>query len=64
MMTPTKLLTITETAERTHTPEATLRFWRHNGTGPYSFKIGRRVMYKAEDVEQWIAAQYASGIGA
>jgi len=55
----TELLTLPETAEATRTPEATLRYWRHKGTGPRSFRVGRRVMYKRDDVEAWIAAQYA-----
>ena len=39
-------------------PLSTLRYWRHIGYGPKSFKIGGRVVYKLEDVEQWIEAQY------
>jgi len=38
-----QLLTITETAELLRAPVATLRWWRHTGQGPRSFKIGRRV---------------------
>jgi hypothetical protein len=39
---------------------ATLRFWRHKGTGPKSFKVGRRLMYREEDVAAWLEAQYAA----
>lgn len=53
------LLTVTEAAEIMHTPAATLRFWRHKGIGPKSFKLGpRRVMYKREDVIAWMEEQY------
>ncbi len=38
--------------------EGTLRYWRHAGTGPASFKLGRRVMYRKADVDAWIEAQY------
>ncbi len=41
-------------SERTGVPLNTLRWYRHNGVGPKSFKLGRRVMYAVEDVEQWI----------
>ena len=34
----------------------TVRYWRHTGTGPASFRIGRRVLYELGDVEEWIAA--------
>lgn len=52
------LLDMEETSDRTRTPVATLRFWRHQGRGPKSFKIGRRVMYRASDVDAWLQAQY------
>ena len=32
----------------------TVRSWRHNGRGPKHFKLGKRVLYAAEDVESWI----------
>lgn len=51
------LLTLDEVAERLRTPPATLRFWRHSGTGPKSFKLGRRVMYREVDVQTWLTAQ-------
>lgn len=54
------LLTIDEVAARYRLSLATLRFWRHKGTGPVSFKLGRRVVYRASDVEQWAADQYAA----
>jgi len=51
------LLTITETAALTRTPVATLRYWRHRGTGPASFRLGKRVVYDEADVLTWIDAQ-------
>ena len=56
-MTDHTLLTITETADLVRAPVATLRYWRHLGTGPRSFRIGRRVVYRLDDVEDWIGAQ-------
>lgn len=56
-----KLLTMPEVSERTRTPIDTLRYWRHLGTGPASFKVGRRVMYAEEDVNRWIEDQRAVG---
>lgn len=35
----------------------TLRFWRHNGTGPASFTIGSKVLYRRSEIERWIAEQ-------
>ncbi len=51
------LLTIDEAAALLRTPKATLRYWRHLGTGPASFRLGRRVVYRSADVEAWIDAQ-------
>lgn len=54
-----QLLRTSEVAEMLGMPEATLRYWRHIGTGPKSFKLGpRRVVYKDEDVLAWIEKQY------
>jgi len=55
-----ELLTIEDVAERLGRPVATLRFWRHQSTGPKSFRLGGRVVYKAADVESWIEASYAA----
>ena len=38
----------------------TLRWYRMNGTGPKSFKIGRRVYYRLPEVDAWLSAQEAA----
>ncbi len=53
-----KLLRLPEIAELTGIPEATLRFWRHAGTGPPSAKLGRRVVYREADVLAWVDRQF------
>ena len=55
------LLTITEAAELLRAPVATLRYWRHLGTGPRSFRLGRRVVYRGGDVSAWIESQHDRG---
>lgn len=52
------LLTIDEAAAILRTPKATLRYWRHLGIGPHSFRIGRRVFYRAGDLHTWLDAQH------
>lgn len=55
---PIDLMTTAEVAEYLKTPEATLRFYRHQGTGPRSFRMGgRRVMYRRQDVDAWLMQQ-------
>lgn len=54
----TQLLTLAEAADRLRTPVATLRYWRHLGIGPDSFRLGRRVMYRRGDVDRWVAEQH------
>lgn len=56
-----KLLTLTQVAERYNIHENSLRYWRAQGTGPKSARIGRRVMYRAEEVERWIDEQFEQG---
>jgi len=42
-------------------PVESVRYWRHIGKGPASFKLGRRVLYAIEDVEAFVdAARKAS----
>lgn len=49
-----ELLTLAEVAEIVRVPEATLRYWRHLGTGPRSFRIGRSVRYWKTEVALWL----------
>ncbi len=53
-----ELLTITEAAELLRAPVATLRYWRHLGTGPRSFRLGRRVLYRRDDLQAWVEEQW------
>jgi predicted DNA-binding transcriptional regulator AlpA len=50
----TDLLTTDEVALITRAPVSTVRYWRHLGTGPKSFRLGRRVVYRRHEVEQWL----------
>ena len=45
--------------ELTGIPAATWRYWAHKGTGPESFKMGRRRVYRRSVIEAWIAEQEA-----
>ncbi|WP_431839707.1 helix-turn-helix transcriptional regulator [Gordonia hongkongensis] len=56
-MTQKQFLTTLEVAELTGIPTGTLRYWRHRGEGPPSFRLGRRVVYRAERLWDWIDAQ-------
>jgi len=51
-----RYLTTTDVAALCRTSAETVRYWRHVGKGPASFKLGRRRLYAAEDVEVWLAA--------
>ena len=48
-------LTTEELAQLCRTSPETVRYWRHVGKGPKSFKVGRRVLYAREDVDAFIA---------
>ncbi len=52
-----ELLTIAEAALLLRAPVATLRYWRHRGTGPRSFRLGRRVLYRRDDLQAWVEEQ-------
>lgn len=62
MTSPTELIDLVEAAAELGRSEATLRYWRQQGTGPKSARIGRRVMYRRIDVEKWVEEQFADGV--
>ena len=57
------LLTLEEIATKTRVPIATLRYWRATGSGPTTFRLGRRVMAYESDVEAWIESEAAKDQG-
>ncbi|HET7355998.1 MAG TPA: helix-turn-helix domain-containing protein [Nocardioidaceae bacterium] len=52
-----ELLTLKEVADLLRVPEATLRYWRHLGTGPRGFRLGRSVRYWRTDLTLWLTEQ-------
>lgn len=49
------MLTLQEACRLLRVPEGTLRYWRHLGSGPRSFKIGRHVRYWKTDLILWLS---------
>jgi prophage regulatory protein len=52
--------TAAQLEEWTGTKASTWRYWVLTGTGPKSFKIGRRRVWRRADVMAWIKAQEAA----
>lgn len=38
-------------------PPASLAQWRHKGTGPRGYRVGRHVKYRMSEVDAWLQAQ-------
>jgi excisionase family DNA binding protein len=53
-------LTTAEVAHLLRTSPESVRYWRHVGKGPTSFRVGRKVLYDRRDVEAWIKAARAT----
>ena len=49
------LLLMPEAAALARMSVSTLRWLRHRGEGPTGFRLGRRVVFRRAEVEQWIA---------
>lgn len=49
-----KLLTLDEVAEMLRKSPAQMRWMRHNGTGPRAARLGGRIMYREQDVINWV----------
>lgn len=52
-----EMFTSTEAAQLLRLPVATLRYWRHTGEGPHSFRLGRHVRYWRTDLILWLTEQ-------
>jgi hypothetical protein len=58
------LLTQREAALALRLSERTLERSRVSGFGPPFCKLGRRVLYRADDLDQWIAGRVVSSTSA
>lgn len=48
---------IEEVADLIRTPKATLYAWRATDTGPPAHKVGKRLLYRRDEVIAWVEAQ-------
>lgn len=53
MSTEPEYLTTAQLAQRFCTAESSVRWWRHTGYGPRGVKVGRRVLYRLTEVQEW-----------
>jgi DNA-binding transcriptional MerR regulator len=49
-----RLVTTSEVAALFRTSPDTVRYWRHEGTGPAGFKVGKNVLYEESVVLAWM----------
>jgi excisionase family DNA binding protein len=56
-------MTTAELAELVRAPDSTVRYWRHCGKGPKSFRLGKRILYDVDEVRAWLKELEASGAG-
>ncbi len=52
-----KLITMATVAERIGVPLKTLYNWRSAGTGPPGRRLGKHVMFRPRDVDDWFASR-------
>jgi predicted DNA-binding transcriptional regulator AlpA len=57
MTSVTKVITAAEAARILGLSESTLAKLRLNGNGPVYCKLGRRVVYRPVDLEQWLQSR-------
>lgn len=62
-ITTAQLLTPAELAKQLHSTPATLAGWRYKGMGPKFVKTGRKVLYRATDVDAWLTEKTQQGTG-
>lgn len=49
-----QLMTTEEVAEAVRVPVSTIYYWRAQGIGPVGSRVGKRVLYRQDDVEKWL----------
>ena len=54
---PDQLLDPEEVSRILKVPVTTLYRWRHFGTGPAAYRIGRHLRYRRRDVQRWTERQ-------
>ncbi len=59
-----KLLSVEEVADFLSIPVNTLYQWRHKGTGPIAFRVGRFLRYDPAEVRDWLTANAEAAHGA
>jgi len=52
-------LLIDEAADLIRTPKATLYAWRGQGIGPPARRVGKRLLYRRDELVAWVEAQAA-----
>lgn len=55
------LLSVEDVARILGIPAKTLLMWRSRGDGPQSFRVGRYVRYRPEDIARWISSRDRRG---
>jgi len=53
----THYMTAEELEEMTGTPASTFHYWASIGEGPISTKLGRRRVWRRDQVEKWLEKQ-------
>jgi len=52
------LLTTEEVAALCRTTQSTVHDWRLRGVGPRGMKVGRKVLYRRVDLQEWLDSRY------
>jgi excisionase family DNA binding protein len=52
-----QILTTNEAADLLRVSRQSLAKWRVSGDGPPYLKLGRRVLYRSDDLESWLGAR-------
>ncbi len=50
-------LTVPEFASEVRASVQTVYSWRHRGRGPKAYRVGRRLLFRRADVQEWLAQQ-------
>jgi excisionase family DNA binding protein len=58
-----RLMSVEEVADYLGVPVATLYQWRHKGSGPAAYRVGRYLRYDPKALRTWLQEHLAVGNG-
>ena len=55
-----ELLTVSDVAQLTRSTPSAIYQWRRRGSGPKGLRVGNKVLFRRQDIEEWLESRVES----